>query len=105
MAVRVRDLVAGVAFVNAIPHTVMGMFGKRCLTPLRGEDSSASTNLAWAAMNAGIGAALLASGGWRRATQREADHRLVSVEAGSFAMLTFGMLYELTAGRRKRAQP
>lgn len=98
-----RDMLAGALLVNAVPHTVMGLAGKRCLTPLGGDDSSPAVNLLWAGMNVAAAAALLAAGGWRSIGQREAADRLVSVEAGAFAMTTFGMGYELTAGRRKRA--
>ena len=98
-----RDVLAGVLLVNTIPHAVMGFAGKRQLTPLGGEQSSARTNLVWAGMNLAGGLAALGSGGWRSAAQAEADHRLATMQAGIFAFATFGLLYELTAGRRKRA--
>ncbi len=97
-----RDIVAGALLVNAIPHAVMGGFGKRLLTPVGGEESSPGLNLVWSGLNAGAGVALLSTGGWRDLDQRTAAHRLVGVEVGSFAMLCFGMGYELAAGRRKR---
>lgn len=98
-----RDVLAGALLVNAVPHTIMGLAGKRLMTPLRGEDSSPAANLVWAAVNAAGAAALLASGRWRSMDQQAAAERLVSVEVGTFAMTAFGMVYELTAGRRKRA--
>jgi len=103
MRVVVRDVLAGALLVNAVPHSVMGVAGKRCLTPLGGEDSSPVLNLVWAGMNVAGAVALLASGRWGAIGQREASERLVSVEIGGFAMTAFGMVYELTAGRRKRA--
>lgn len=99
-----RDAVAGAFLANAIPHALIGAFGKRGLTPLGGEDSSASLNLAWAGINLGAGTALLAFGGWRGASQGEVERRMTSVICGEFAMLAFGMVYELTTGQRKRAE-
>lgn len=103
MRLKARDVLAGAMLVNSVPHTVMGLAGKRLMTPLRGEDSSPGMNLLWAGINAAGATVLLASGGWRSIDQREASERLVSVEVGFFAMTTFAMVYELTAGRRKRA--
>ena len=97
-----RDFVAGVLLFNTIPHAVMGAAGKRCLTPLGGEDSSPGLNLVWAAMN--LTGAAVALGSWRGTTQDEAGRRLVTVESGMFAMALFGVVYEITAGRRKRAR-
>jgi hypothetical protein len=97
-----RDFLAGVLLVNTIPHAVMGIAGKRCLTPLGGEDSSARLNLMWAAMNLAGAAVALSSGAWRAAAQAEADKRLVTMQSGMFSMTLFGFVYEFTAGRRKR---
>ncbi|MFE0023730.1 hypothetical protein [Amycolatopsis sp. NPDC059021] len=97
-----RDLLAGALLVNVIPHAVMGLTGKRCLTPLGGEDSSPRLNLVWAAMNLAGAAAVLSSGSWRAATQAEAGKRLAVVQSGMFSMTLFGFIYECTAGRRKR---
>lgn len=97
-----RDFLAGVLLVNAIPHAVMGVAGKRCLTPLGGEDSSPALNLVWAATNLAGAAAALSSGALRAASQDEAGRRLATIQSGMFAMTLFGFCYELTAGRRKR---
>ncbi|GAB3474911.1 hypothetical protein [Amycolatopsis cihanbeyliensis] len=97
-----RDFLAGALLVNTIPHAVMGIAGKRCLTPLGGEDSSARLNLAWAAMNLAGAAMALSSGGWRATTRAEADDRRVTMQSGMLAITLFGFGYELTAGRRKR---
>lgn len=102
MAVSVREVLAGALVVNAIPHAVMGLSGKRLLTPIGGAESSPRRNLVWAAMNVGGAAALLASGGWRSLDQHDAEVRLRSVLTGGFAMSAFGMAYELTAGRRAK---
>jgi hypothetical protein len=64
MRVVARDVAAGALLVNAVPHTVMGLAGKQCLTPLGGEDSSPALNLVWAAMNVAGAAVLLVSGRW-----------------------------------------
>ncbi len=103
MARMVRDVLAGALLANALPHAVMGTTRKRLLTPLGGENSSPGLNLVWSGMNLAGATVLLASGGWRSLDQAEAARRLVWVESGSFAMTAFGMVYELTAGRRKRA--
>jgi hypothetical protein len=102
MITRTVDVLTGVLLVNALPHVVRGLTGKRGLTPF-GEDSSPGTNLAWAAMNGAGATALLAAGGWRGTDEATAARRLVAVQAGVLAMAAFGMTYELTAGRRKRA--
>jgi hypothetical protein len=101
---RVSDALAGVLLVNTLPHVVRGLTGKRGLTPF-GEGSSPGTNLAWAAVNGAGAAALLAGSGWRRIDDATAADRLVGVQAGVLGMAAFGMVYELTAGRRKRTRP
>jgi hypothetical protein len=98
-----RDFLAGALLVNAIPHIVMGAAGKRCLTPLGGQDSSPRLNLVWAAMNLCGAAAALTCGGWSRTTPTEAGERLATVQSGMLSMTLFGFVYELTAGRRKTA--
>lgn len=105
MALAVREVLAGAMLVNAVPHAVMGLSGKRFLTPLGGADSSPGRNLVWAAMNVGGAAALLASAGWRSIEQHDAEVRLASLQVGAFAMAAFGMAYELTAGRRAKRTP
>lgn len=105
MAVSVREALAGALMVNAIPHTVMGLSGNRMLTPIGGPASSPGRNLVWAAMNLGGAGALLASSGWPSIDQHDAEVRLPSVMAGAFAMSAFGMVYELTAGRRAKGKP
>lgn len=100
---RITDVLAGVFLVNTLPHLVRGIAGKRGLTPF-GEDSSPGLNLAWAAANGAAAGGLIAAGGWRGIDDATAAKRLVSVEAGVLGMATFGMVYELTEGRRKRAE-
>jgi hypothetical protein len=96
------DVLAGVLLGNTIPHAVRGFTGKRGLTPLGGEDSPPGANLAWAAMNGIAAAALLGAGGWKRIDDATAARRWPAVQAGVTVMSTFAMVYELTAGRRKR---
>lgn len=98
-----RDFLAGVLLVNTVPHVVMGVAGKRFLTPLGGEGSSARVNLVWAAMNLAGAAVALSSGEWRAAAQSEAGRRVATIQSGMFSMTLFGFVYELTAGRRRRA--
>lgn len=93
-----RDFLTGVLLVNTIPHTVMGLAGKRLLTPLGGPGSSPRTNLVWAATNL-AGAALLFRG-WRTTDQPDAERRLRTVQHGMLAMTVFGSCYELLASRR-----
>ncbi|MCR6488936.1 hypothetical protein M8542_39520 [Amycolatopsis sp. OK19-0408] len=100
-----RDFLAGVLLVNTIPHLIMGVAGKRCLTPLGGENSSPRLNLVWAGTNFLGAAVAFSSGMWREATQAEAGERLAVVQSGMFAMTLFGFVYESTAGRRKRRPP
>jgi hypothetical protein len=95
-----RDAIAGALLVNAIPHAIMGVAGKRCMTPLRGADSGPVTNLVWAALNAAGGVTLLATG-WRGVDQRTADSRLARVTVGAFAMTAFGVGYELSRRLRR----
>lgn len=89
-----RDFLAGALLVNVIPHAVMGLTGKRCLTPLGGQDSSPRLNLVWAAMNLAGAVVALRSGGWPAADQSEARRRLATVQSGMFAMTLFGFGYE-----------
>lgn len=97
-----RDLLAGALLVNVIPHAVVGLGGHTCLTPLAGEDSSPRINLLWAGLNLAGAIALLGSARWRSLDAEAASRRRIAVEIGGFAMTTFGMIYELTGGRRKR---
>lgn len=90
-----RDMLAGALLYNAMPHAIMGLARKRCLTPLRGPNSGPAANLAWSALNLAAGTALLATG-WRGIDQATASSRLARVGAGSFVMAAFGMVYELT---------
>ncbi|WP_147916621.1 hypothetical protein [Ruania zhangjianzhongii] len=102
---RTLDVLAGVLLVNALPHTILGLAGKRCMTPFGGADSSPAANLAWAGINLIAGAAALAPGSWRSADQAEAEDRARSVAVGTFAMAAFGMAYELSpAASRHRQQ-
>jgi hypothetical protein len=95
-----RDALAGALLVNAIPHAVMGIAGKRCLTPLRGPDSGPAANLAWSALNLAGGVTLLATG-WRGIDQQTASSRLAWVTVGAFAMTAFGVGYELSRRLRR----
>lgn len=97
-----RDFVAGLLLANTVPHVLVGVAGKRCLTPLGGEESSAGLNLVWAGMNLTGAAVALSTGRWRAAGQAEVDERLATVQYGMFAMALFSFGYQLTAGRRKR---
>lgn len=101
---RKRDILAGALLLNALPHTLVGLAGKRCMTPLGGADSSAATNLVWAGLNLLAGAAALAPSSWRSASQQEAEDRLRSVETGTFAMAAFFVAYELTPAAARRRQ-
>jgi hypothetical protein len=93
--------------VNAIPHTIMGLAGKRGMTPWGGPDSSPAANLAWAGLNVLVGVAALGPRSWRRIGQRAADERLRAVTLGVIAMAAFAAAYELSAAatqhRRIRA--
>ncbi|MEV0839602.1 hypothetical protein AB0I55_08575 [Actinocatenispora sera] len=95
-----RDALAGALLVNAVPHAIMGIAGKRCMTPLRGPESGPAANLAWSALNLAGGVTLLATG-WRGIDQRTADSRLGWVTVGAFAMTAFGVGYELSRRLRR----
>lgn len=92
---RARDVLAGALLWNAVPHAIMGIAGKRCMTPLRGPESGPAANLVWSAVNLTAGTVLLATG-WRGIDQATARERLTGVGTGAFAMTAFGMAYELT---------
>lgn len=98
------DFLAGVLLSNAYPHLVMGVAGKRLLTPGR-PDSSPGRNLAWAGMNLAGGAALLWAGGFAAGSQQEAERRLLTVSAGMFAKDAAGLAYELTLGTGRDLRP
>lgn len=93
---RGRDVMAGALLVNAIPHTIIGLAGKRGMTPLGGADSPPAANLVWAGLNIVAGTAALGPGTWRQAGQRDADERLRGVTLGIIAMAAFAAVYELT---------
>jgi hypothetical protein len=101
---RKRDVLAGALLLNALPHTITGLAGKRFLTPLGGASSSPGTNLAWAGLNVAAGLAATDPAGWRAADQRTAEERLRGVLLGAFGMAALGVAYELTpaAARRRR---
>lgn len=105
--VRRRDVLAGALLLNSVPHTIMGLAGKRCMTPLGGPNSSPPVNLVWAGVNVCAGIIALAPRTWRAADQRTADERLRAVTLGIVAMAAFGAAYELTPNaadrRRQRA--
>lgn len=104
---RGRDILAGALLVNAIPHTIIGLAGKRGMTPWGGPNSSPAANLVWAGLNALTGLAALGPRSWRRIGQRAADDRLRAVTAGTIGMAAFAAAYELSASaaqhRRVRA--
>ena len=102
---RKRDVLAGALLLNALPHTIFGLTGKRCMTPIGGADSSPATNLAWAGINLVAGTAALAPWSLRSASQPEAEDRVRAVEVGTFAMAAFGVVYEFSrAAQRHREQ-
>jgi hypothetical protein len=94
-----RDILAGALLVNALPHTVTGVAGRRGLTPLGGEDSSPGLNLVWAAMNVVGGAVVLASAPWRGLSEADAADRRRSVQLGVAVMGSFGLVYEVARAR------
>ncbi|MFZ1993370.1 MAG: hypothetical protein WAU75_04615 [Solirubrobacteraceae bacterium] len=103
---RARDVLAGALLVNAIPHTIMGLAGKRCMTPLGGTNSSPAANLLWAGLNLLSGVAALEPRTWRASDQPGADERLRAVTLGTIAMAALAAIYELspTAARRRRVR-
>lgn len=102
---RALDVLAGALLVNALPHTIVALAGRRGMTPLGGADSSPAANLAWAGINLAAGTAALAPWALRSASQAEAEDRLRTVAIGTFAMAAFGMAYELSpAAQRHREQ-
>jgi hypothetical protein len=100
--VRKRDVLAGALLLNTVPHTIMGLAGKRLLTPLGGPNSAPAVNLVWAGLNAAGAVAALAPGGWRSIAQPAAEERLRAVHLGAFAMAAFGVVYELTPSAARR---
>lgn len=102
---RALDVLAGALLVNALPHLILGLAGKRGMTPLGGPDSSPAANLAWAGINVAAGTAALAPWTLRSAGQAEAEDRLRTVAIGTFAMTAFAVAYELSpAARRHRSR-
>lgn len=105
---RVRDVLGGALLVNAIPHLIVGVAGKRSMTPFGGANSTAAANLAWAGVNLAAGSAALAPLRWRDLDQEEADHRLRSVTVGTISMAAFAAASELipmaARHRQQRAQ-
>lgn len=104
---RGRDILAGALLVNAIPHTIIGLAGKRGMTPWGGPNSSPAANLAWAGLNALAGLAALGPRRWQRIDQRAADEQMRGVTADVVGMAAFAAAYELSAAsaqhRRARA--
>jgi hypothetical protein len=100
----VGDVLAGALLLNTIPHAIMGLAGKRCMTPLGGANSSPAANLAWAVVNLTAGTAALRPASWRATDQPTADARLRNVTMGIVAMAAFAAAYELspTATERRR---
>lgn len=94
---RVRYLLAGALLTNAIPHMIMGLAGKRYMTPLGSVDSTPAQNLAWAGMNLGAGMIALAPHQWPDLDQRGADQRLRAVTWGTIGMAGFAAAYELNS--------
>jgi hypothetical protein len=104
---RGRDVVAGAVLVNAIPHAIIGLAGKRGMTPWSGPNSPPAANLIWAGLNILAGLAALRPGSWRPIGQRTADERLHAVTLGIVGMAAFAAAYELSPAaaqhRRLRA--
>ncbi|GAB3211124.1 hypothetical protein ACQEU5_07430 [Marinactinospora thermotolerans] len=96
------DVTAGMLLSNAMPHLIMGVAGKRMLTPGR-PDSSPTRNLVWAGLNLVGGALLLGVTGWGTASQEEAERRMVAVAAGMLLKDLSGLGYELTLGPGRAA--
>jgi hypothetical protein len=101
---RGRDVLAGALLVNAIPHTIMGLAGKRGMTPWGGPNSSPGANLAWAGLNILTGLAALGPRSWRPIGQRAADQRLRAVTVGIAGMAAFGAAYELSGAAAQHRQ-
>lgn len=105
---RTRDVLAGAFMLNAIPHTIIGLAGKRCMTPLGGANSSPAANLVWAGVNLVAGTAALAPSSWRHTDQSRADERLQAVTLGIIGAAVSSACYELTPSaarhREVRAQ-
>lgn len=100
-----RQVLAGALLTNAIPHMIMGLAGKRLMTPLQGANSGPAANLAWAGLNLLLGAAALDPRRWPGLDQREADQRLRAVTVGTIGMAGVAAAYELSpAAARHRLQ-
>lgn len=101
---RGRDILAGALLVNAIPHTIIGLAGKRGMTPWGGPNSSPTANLVWAGLNVLTGLAALGPRSWRRIDQPAADERLRAVTLGTIGMAAFAAAYELSASAAQHRQ-
>src|SRR5690625_960270 len=105
---RRRDVLAGALMLNAIPHTINGLAGKRCMTQLGGANSPPAANPLWAGVNLAAGPAALAPSSWRHTNQIQADERPLAVTLGIVGAAVFSACYELTPAaahhRRVRAQ-
>src|SRR5690625_3002028 len=103
---RTRDVLAGAFLLNAIPHTIIGLAGKRCMTPLGGANSSPAANLVWAGVNLVAGTTALPPARWRHTAQSRADERLQAVTLGIIGAAVSSACYELTpsAARHREAR-
>ena len=101
---RGRDVLAGALLVNAIPHTITGLAGKRGMTPWGGPNSSPAANLAWAGLNILTALAALGPRSWRPIGQRAADQRLRAVTLGIAGMAAFAAAYELSPAAAQHRQ-
>ncbi len=99
---RGRDALAGALLLNAIPHTIMGFAGKRCMTPLGGVNSSPAANVVWAGLNISAGIGALGPSTWRSIDQRDAEERLRAVTLGIIGMAAVAGAYELTPSAARR---
>ncbi len=88
----VRYLFAGVLLTNSVPHFVIGLTGRRNLTPF-GRDSSPQVNVLWAIMNFLGGAWLVRATDRQREAHADDTAWLVPYEIGCAGMALFGVYY------------
>lgn len=86
---------AGAMLTNSVPHFVIGLTGRRNMTPF-GRDSSPLVNVLWGAINF-VGGCLLVLNGDRQASAGARSRAWpVAMEAGSLLMSLFMIIYKLT---------
>lgn len=89
---------AGVLAANSLPHMATAITGRRHLTPLGGQDSPASTNLVWSALNLGASLFMLR----RAAAGSRWGRDLLAFEAGVVAFSTWMLASERLLGTNHR---